>query len=145
MPDPAVSNVSFGPFAVGIAFWVFVAIAAVASLWRQFATRRETERTIRLAIEKGQQLDPALIEQLLQQKPEKHKSDGLLIGGLIVLASGLGLPILGFFIGLQSGKPIYPLMGAGALVALVGAAMLLAWRLIRKREQAEEAQQSLPK
>ena len=96
------------PFAVGIAFWIFVAVAVVAGVWREYASKRETERTIRAAIEKGQQLDSALVERMLRPK-KGDETRGLIIGGTVLIAIGIGLPIMGYFIGIASGatEPAY--------------------------------------
>ena len=78
------------PFAVGIAFWIFVAVAVVAGVWKEYASKRETERTIRAAIEKGQQLDPALVERMLRPK-KGDETQELIIGGTVLIAIGFGL------------------------------------------------------
>jgi len=48
-----------------VAFWAFIAVVVIANVWREVAMRRETEMTIRMALEKGQQLDAATVDQLL--------------------------------------------------------------------------------
>ena len=77
-----------------IAFWAFVAIAVIAKTWGPFVTRRETEKTIRAAIEKGQQLDPAVIEQMLRPK-QRPGREGLLVGGAVNPGGRPRLPHLG--------------------------------------------------
>ena len=119
-----------------VAFWTFVAIAVVASVWKDFASKRESERTIRAAIEKGQQLDPALVEKMLQPRKKEDSRDsgqGLLTGGLVTLAVGLGLPVMGYFISLSGNTDaLYVLTGVGALVGMIGVALLVAYRLAPK-------------
>ena len=111
------------------AFWGFVAVVVVASFWREVTMRREAETTIRLAIEKGQQLDPAIVERLL--RPEKRRGpDGLLVAGGVTVATGLGLPIMGF---LMPGGSFRPLLGVGALVLLIGLALLILSFVVRDR------------
>ena len=85
------------------AFWGFVAVITVANVWREVVMRRESETTIRMAIEKGQQLDPATIDKLLRSNRRWSSSrrggaDGLMVAGGLTLATGLGLPVLGYFI-----------------------------------------------
>jgi hypothetical protein len=57
--DP--SRFSYGPLLTGMAFWIFLAVVVFAAIWFAFARNQETRKTIRLAIEKGMQFDPALI------------------------------------------------------------------------------------
>ncbi len=127
------------PFIVPVAFWMFVAVAVVAGVWKDYASRRETERTIRVAIEKGQQLDPALVEKMLHPKKGGDRT-GLLVGGLVTLAAGLGLPIMGYFISLAAGESevLYIMIGAGILVAMVGAALIIAWRFVKPEEAGSQ-------
>ena len=63
--------VDFGPFAVAIAFWVFVAIATVAGIVGDYKKRQLSLEPLRAAIEKGQQLDPAVVERLMAPAHEK--------------------------------------------------------------------------
>jgi hypothetical protein len=123
---------------VPIVFWIFVMVAVLAGVWKDIATRRDTQLTIRLAIEKGQSLDPALVEKLL--RPGNPAAAGALVGGAVLVAVGLGLPSLGAMLSL-GGRPgaVYPLTGAGVLVLLVGVALLLVWRFQRQSQLAADA------
>src|SRR5689334_21827110 len=105
----------------GAVFWVFVAVVVVARIWQEVAMRREAETTIHLAIERGQPLDPLVVDRLLRPTSDRAAWRG----GAVVLAVGLGLPIMGYFLSL-GGKTdaMYPLMGVGALLVLIGAALL---------------------
>ena len=121
------------PAVAAAAFWGFVAVVVVAKIWREIVFRRETETTIRLAIEKGQNLDPVMVEKLLHQQPSRGP-EGLLVGGAVTLAAGVGLPIMGYFISLSGDKEaFYPLIGVGILVSLIGATLLILSRIIRSK------------
>lgn len=116
---------------VPIVFWIFVAVAVVAGVWKEIAIRRDTQLTLRLAIEKGQSLDPALVDKLL--RPHDSPAAGVLTGGAVLTAIGLGLPGLGAMLSLGGHQDVvYPLTGAGMLVLLVGVALLLVWRFQRQ-------------
>ena len=118
------------------AFWGFVAVITVAGVWREVVMRRESETTIRLAIEKGQQLDPATIDKLLSSSNRKRGgADGLMVAGGVTLATGLGLPIMGYFISRGNhSDAFYPLLGVGCLVFLIGAALLILSTVLRSRQ-----------
>jgi high-affinity Fe2+/Pb2+ permease len=104
------------------------------------AIRRDVQATIRLAIEKGQSLDPALIEQVMQSN--RRNSAAGLTGGAVLVATGLGLPIMGYFISLGgNARALYPLTGVGFMILLVGVALLLVWRFHRRSERAGESGQ----
>jgi protein-S-isoprenylcysteine O-methyltransferase Ste14 len=112
----------------------------VAKMWQEVTMRREAEKTIRLAIERGQPLSPALVDRLLRPK----KNYGAMHSGAVLVAVGVGLPIMGYFIGLGGDTDaMYPMMGAGALVFLIGIALLTVWWFTR-RDRSSVDMDSLP-
>ena len=127
------SSVQFQPL-IGVAFWIFIASVVVAGIWYAHARNRETQKTIRLAIEKGVQLDAALLDKLVIR--ESGNPEDYYIGGLICLACGLGLPVLGYFIGRIEPVAFFPIVGAGVLVGLIGISLILCGKLIDRRIKA---------
>ena len=124
---------------VGVAFWTFVAIAVIGSLWREFAVKREREKTIRALIEKNPQLDPAMLREMLRHQ-SRMTPEGLLVGGAVTLAGGIGLAAMGFFVSPAEGpSAFYPLLGVGCLAASIGIALLVVGQLMRKRAAEAEA------
>jgi hypothetical protein len=118
-----------------LAFWGFIAVVVIANVWREVAMRRETEMTIRMALEKGQQLDAATVDRLLRSHPKGGGgADFLLIAGGVTLATGLGLPIMGYL----TPYAFRPLLGAGVLVSFIGAALLLLSSIVRGRRKTEQ-------
>ena len=51
------------------------------------------------------------------------------LSGFICLAVALGLPVLGYFIGQIEPEAFYPLVGAGAMLVVIGIALILAGKL----------------
>jgi hypothetical protein len=130
--DP--SRIGPGLTLIGVSFWVFLTIVVLVSFWYAFARNREIQATIRLAIEKGMQLDPALIDRLVTRKygnPEDY-----LIGGIICLAVGIGLSILGVLLGRVKPDDFFPLVGSGILVGLIGIGLTGCGILISRWEKA---------
>ena len=136
MPTAQLGPSPFGAVSVviGVAFWVFVAIVVVAGVWLAYARNRETQKTIRLAIEKGMHLDPALINTLVVRKQDKPED--YWVGGVICVAIGVGLPILGFFVGRMAPPAFFPIVGAGILVGLIGVGLIVSGILVGRRGKA---------
>jgi len=114
--------------AIGAAsFWMFIAIVVAASVAGSVARHRETQKTIRLAIEKGQTLDPETLERLLQSaRPQGGKPSrrGFLFGGIMLLAIAGGLAAIGWFSSQTTPAMLYQGLGVGALVGLLGVGLL---------------------
>jgi len=120
-----------------ITFWTFVGVCAVTGMVRSMLRHRETQKTIRQAIDSGQQLDPRTLEMLLQfDKPPKGPPSRsfLLFGGIMLLALAGGLCVIGWAVSMQSHDPnqLYPGLGAGALVGMLGVGLLVANAAIGK-------------
>ena len=129
--------------AVGAAaFWAFVAVCVAAGAAQAIFRNRETQKTIRLAIEKGQTLDPATLERLLKGNapataPPSQTRFGLITGGIVMLSIGAGLAVMGWFISLDQPGALHPMLGVGCLVGLIGVALLLASRFAGKFNGAD--------
>ncbi len=120
-----------GPFAVAIAFWAFVAVAAVAGIVGDYKKREAALAPLRLAIERGQQLDPALVERLMT--PERDAGIDplhLRIGGIITFAAGVGVIILSFILAQVAPIALYPVLGGGVVLVCVAVGLLLAGRAV---------------
>jgi hypothetical protein len=125
----------FGPFAVAIAFWVFVAIATVAGIVGEYKKRQLALEPLRAAIEKGQQLDPALIEKLMA--PERQASLnplGLWIAGVIVISAGIGVGLLSFILAQVRPVAFWPILGGGVVALCIGIGLVVAARIVQKHE-----------
>lgn len=121
----------FGPFAVAIAFWTFVAIATVAGIVSDYKKRQLTLEPLRQAIEKGQQLDPAVVERLMAPVQEPGMSPiGLRVGGIITIAAGFGVAILSLFLARLAPVAFYPVMGGALVVVCVGTGLVIAARAV---------------
>ena len=89
----------------------------------RFRARSERQQTIRLALEKGTELDPEFIKQLGEAEPSKDKD---LRRGLIWMALGLAMATFGIV--LNEPDAFGPLLGISAFPALIGVAFLVMWR-----------------
>ncbi len=127
-----------GPYLVGVAFWIFVAVASVAGIVGGYKRRRIELEPLRSAIERGQQLDPAIIEKLMAQ-PEHEQVRieplHLRIGSIITIAVGAGLALLSIFISRIAPVALYPILGSGVLIVCVGIGLLIAARAVERHQR----------
>jgi hypothetical protein len=93
-----------GPYLVGAVFWIFIGAVAIAGMITDYKRRRGGIEVLRLAIEKGQQLDPALVEKLTSNEHRGEQVDPMEIklGGIITIAAGVGI----------LGGPSHPAIGS---------------------------------
>ena len=123
---------------VGIVFWVAITAIVFIDVWGKRAAERERQQTLRLAIERGQQVDPAMIEKIMagQQRP-KSSQYGLLIGGVVVSFAGVGMMLMGLILGGGDPQALKGLIGSGVLVGMVGVGLFVAHRLTRQAQRSE--------
>jgi hypothetical protein len=135
-----------GPFLAGAAFWIFVGAVAVAAIITDYKRRRGGVEVLRAAIEKGQQLDPALIEKLTsnERRDERIEPLHVKLGGIITLAAGVGLCLMSFFISRIAPVALYPIMGAGVLVMSIGVGLLIGARTLADARAREPSRNSPP-
>jgi hypothetical protein len=134
-----------GYIIIGVAFWAFLAISAVAGIVGDFKKRRLELETLRAAIERGQQLDSSLVERLMPRQHSAH--DALLdpihfrVGGIVTVAAGVGVGILAFFINAVWPIAFYPLLGAGVLAICVGVSLLVCAPVIERHNHSIAARE----
>jgi hypothetical protein len=128
--------------AAAVAFWIFVAVTAVAGIIADYKKRKAVLEPLRLAIERGQQLDPAVVEQLLarEQKNQALNPEHLQLAGIITTTGGVGVALLALFVGHNAAWALWPIMGAGVVAICIGAGLLLGARaLVANRRSAKDS------
>lgn len=98
----------------------------------RFRKRREVQETIRIAIEKGQELPTEFLETISSPK-EEPKKDQDLRRGVVLVAVGLGIGAFGFLVG--EDDAVGPLMGIGSIPLLIGLALTALWILRTRHNQ----------
>jgi predicted membrane metal-binding protein len=109
----------FGPIFFFLAVFGIVAM----TMWRRLHVERERQQTIRLAIEKGQPLDPALVEKMMS--PPATKVSNPFTWPVAILSSGVGLAVFGLFMRQIEEDAFWPLLGSGSMIAIIGAGLFL--------------------
>jgi hypothetical protein len=128
-----------GPFAVGIAMFAFLAIAAVAGIVADYKKRQIALEPLRAAIERGQPLDPGLVERLMAPEPEEPDTLNplhLKVGGIITIAAGIGVTILAYFLGLVEATALYPVLGVGLVAVCVGVGLMIAAGVVERHARS---------
>jgi hypothetical protein len=121
-----------------IAFWIFLAIVSVAGIRYDYLKKHLAVETLRQAIQSGHSVDPALLERLLSHQKHTEGQEQVLdprllkIGGIITIASGVGLAALAAFVARVLPGALYPIMGAGALAICVGIGLLISARVMAR-------------
>ena len=120
----------FGPFAVAIAFWVFVAIATVAGIVAEYKKRQLALEPLRMAIERGQTLDPGIVERLTTStRDEGINPLALWVGGVITISAGVGVCLLAFFLAHVAPVAFWPVLGGGVVATCIGIGLAIAGRI----------------
>jgi hypothetical protein len=125
---------------VGVTFflglWLFMTVAAVAGMITEYKKRQLQLEPLRAAIDRGQQLDPAIIDRLMGREQQELNPLSLRIGGIIAIAVGCGLAALSWFVAQAQPRALYPILGAGVLVVCVGVGLIVAARAIDQHRRA---------
>jgi hypothetical protein len=125
---------------VPIAFLLFLTVCAVAGIVADYKKRRVALEPLRAAIERGQQIDPAVIERLMTPDRDPGLNPVYLkIGGIIILSVGVGVALLAFILTqLEDARgAFYPILGAAAVVLCFGAGLMFAARVVERQNAAQ--------
>ncbi len=104
---------------------MFVGLTVVISIffWFRYRARSEMQQTFRMALEKGQELTPEVIDRLGHPKPSRDKDLRL---GVIWLALAAGLVLIGFAV--PDEDALRGLLAGAALPFAIGLAYMILHR-----------------
>lgn len=109
---------------IPMVFFAMIAVITWGFFHFRHRGRTELQTTIRMALDKGQELSPELIDRIAEPKPGKLHD---LKRGLIWIAIALGFVGLGFTIPDDEAQPI--MLGISVFPVAVGLAYILIWKL----------------
>ncbi len=115
--------------------WIgFVAVIGPTILvgvffWLRFRARREMQDTIRVALDKGHELSPELIDRLGHPKAPKDRDFRL---GVIWLAVAVGIALFSFAIPEEDATK--PLLGISGFPFVIGIAYLILNKFAKKED-----------
>ena len=135
-----------GAYLVGVAFWVFVGAVAIAGIVAEHKKRQLGVDLLRAMIDKGQPLDPALVEKIMSQPALEERTDpmDLKLAGIIVVATGIGLLPLSYFISRLAPVTLYPILGGGVVTICVGIGLLVGAAAMAGARERERLNKPLP-
>lgn len=110
---------------IPIALFAAIALIFFIVLYFKQRSRAEMQQTIRLALEKGNELTPEIISQLGEPEPSKNRD---LRRALIWLALAVGLALCGFFVPDPSGNALRGTLAGAAFPFAIGVAYIIMWR-----------------
>ena len=139
-------SISFGPYMLGVAFWMFIGAICVAGIIADYQKRRLNVELLRTLIEKGQALDPALVAKLISPDALNERVDpaDLKLGGIITTASGVGIFLMSYSISRLAPVALYPIMAGGTVVICVGIGLLIGARAMADARDRERSNKSAP-
>ncbi len=117
-------------------FWGFVTLASLSIVWAHHLSRREAERTIRMALERGLLLNADAIREL-RFGSNQMTPVYLAIGGIILLSIGVALTVFAFIIAPEEPGALLPLLGIAAFIAIPACTIAaIGFWLMRSRQKA---------
>lgn len=116
---------------IPIVMFISVAVVVIAAYWFRYRARGEMQQTIRLALDKGHELTPEIIDRLGHPKASKFKDMRL---GVIWLAIAFGLVLIGFAVPDNGEDAFRGLLAGAALPFSIGVAYLVLYRFTGRDE-----------
>ena len=114
---------------IGFASVVGPVILLGIFFWLRFRARREMQDTIRVALDKGQELSPELIDRLGHPKAPKDRDFRL---GVIWIAVAVGIAILSFAI--PEDEATQPMLGIACFPFVIGCAYLILNKFAKRED-----------
>ncbi|TFG87167.1 MAG: hypothetical protein E4H19_03170 [Chromatiales bacterium] len=109
---------------VPIVLFLAIAVTYCLKYYFSYRGRQDAQKTVRVALERGDPLTPDLLDRLVQA-PAPKRTD--LRRGVIGIGLGIGLGAFGFIVG--EPDAVRPMLAVGLVPLLLGLAYLVLWRL----------------
>lgn len=114
---------------VPVVMFLSVAVVLIALFWFRARARDAMQQTIRMALDKGHELTPEVIDRLGHPKAGKYKDLRL---GIIWLAIALGLALTALAVGSFAAEALHGTLASAALPFAIGIGYLLIYILTGK-------------
>ena len=117
---------------IPIVMFVSLAVVMIALFWFRWRARDGMQQTIRMALDKGHELTPEIIDRLGNPTPGKYKDLRL---GIIWLAIALGLALTALAVGSFAAEALQGTLASAGLPFAIGVGYLLIYFLTGKGEK----------
>ena len=114
---------------IPIVMFLSIAVVTIVYFYFKARARADKQQTIRLALEKGNELSPEFVQQLGEAEPAKDRD---LRRGVIFLALAMGLVLIGFAV--PEPEALRGLLAGAALPFAIGVAFLFMYWYGDKKE-----------
>ncbi|MBT4255867.1 MAG: hypothetical protein HOD87_07405 [Gammaproteobacteria bacterium] len=137
-------GVDMGELGVGaglasLAFWGFIAAAVVATYWDTIRKREVQHETLRRLIESGQDVNDELVDKVLNMGSGNGRVDrDFKVTAFWIMPVAPGLAAFAYILGTQVPEAQTPLMGAAALLAVLGIGFYIAGKVLERWYVAEQ-------
>lgn len=118
---------------------LFAMIAAIVIVPRYFRSleRQKLQDTLRAAVERGEPIPPEIVQAMTQPMKESKAAfrhpDQDLRQGIVWLAVGLGLALMGYFMGFNEPDATHVMLGIAAIPGFIGLAFIVLWAVGRRK------------
>ena len=110
---------------VPVVMFISLAVVMIFLFWFRFRARDGMQQTIRMALDKGHELTPEIIDRLGNPSPGKYKDLRL---GVIWLAIAVGLGLIAVAVPDDSGQALRGTLAGAALPFAIGMGYLVLYR-----------------
>lgn len=114
---------------IPIVMFACIALVLIVAFWLRQKSRSEVQQTIRMALDKGTELSPDLIDRLGHPAPSRYKDLRL---GAVWMSLAIGLVLCGFAVPDPSGYALRGCLAGAAFPFAIGAAYLLLYQFTGK-------------
>ena len=117
---------------IPIVMFLSLAVVMIFLFWFRWRARDGMQQTIRMALDKGHELTPEIIDRLGHPQASKYKDLRL---GIIWLAIALGLALTALAVGSFAAQALHGTLASAALPFAIGIGYLLIYFLTGKEAE----------
>lgn len=117
---------------IPIIMFICIAAVLVCLLWFRFRAREGMQQTIRMALDKGHELTPEIIDRLGHPKAGKYRDLRL---GVIWISVAVGLALIAVAVGNFATEALHGTLASAGLPFAIGVGYLILYRFTGKDDE----------